>query len=392
MASIDARVTPGGQTRYDVRYRGTDGRARKKSFKRKTDAQRYASTVEADLARHDWVDPQRGRKPFGDWARAWSATTTHLKPKTRESYDSILTNHLLPEFEHRAIGSIDHTEVLAFLSGLTNQGKGAGTVRNIRDVMRLVFKLAVKSGAIKNNPVDDVKAPRAQKAEMIFLTEHQVMALAEEIQDPPPLQRGHKHREGGYPDYSLLVRFAAFTGLRAGELGALKTSRINLMRRRVEVSQSADEANGKFNIGPTKTYQRRALGFPASLTDELAEHLAGRKQNDLVFEGPDGGPLRHSNWYPRHFKPAVVRAGLPNGTRFHDLRHTYAAFLIAEGAHPRAMMERMGHSSINVTLGTYGHMFPSIDEKLDDALDRRYSAAHSDPTSQTPKQVVRLRT
>ncbi|MFT7650271.1 MAG: integrase [Candidatus Poriferisodalaceae bacterium] len=260
MASIEPRTTPGGETRYDVRYRGPDRRPRKKSFKRKTDAQRYASTIEADLARHDWVDPQRGRKPFGEWALAWSETTTHLKPKTRESYDSILNNHLLPEFEHRAIGSIDHAEVLAFLSGLTNQGKGAGTVRNIRDVMRLVFKLAVRAGAIKTNPVDGVKSPRAQKAEMIFLTEHQVMDLAEEVQDPPPLQRGHKHRDGGYPDYSLLVRFAAFTGLRAGELGALKVSRINLMRRRVEVSQSADEANGKFNIGPTKTYQRRALG------------------------------------------------------------------------------------------------------------------------------------
>ena len=277
------------------------------------------------------------------------------------------------------IGSIDHPEVLAFVSRLTADGKGPGTVRNIRDVMRLVFKLAVRSGAIKNNPVEGIKAPRAQKQEMIFLTEDQVMALAEEIEDPPPLQRGASHREGGYPDYALLVRFAAFTGLRAGELGALRVSRINLMRRRVEISESADEANGKFNIGPTKTYSRRSVGIPLPLAEELAPYLATKKQSDFVFRGPDGGPLRHSNWYPRHFKPAVVRAGLPNGTRFHDLRHTYAAFLIAEGAHPRAMMERMGHSTINVTLGTYGHMFPSIDESLDDALAARWnrSVGHS---------------
>jgi integrase len=94
-----------------------------------------------------------------------------------------------------------------------------------------------------------------------------------------------------------------------------------------------------------------------------------------VFEGPDGGPLRHSNWYPRHFQPAVLRAGLPSGTRFHDLRHTYAAFLIAEGAHPRAIMERMGHSTINVTLGTYGHLFPAIDAQLDQALGTRWTNA-----------------
>ncbi|MCP4303514.1 MAG: tyrosine-type recombinase/integrase [bacterium] len=82
----------------------------------------------------------------------------------------------------------------------------------------------------------------------------------------------------------------------------------------------------------------------------------------------------------RHHQPAK----LGTGTRFHDLRHTYAAFLIAEGAHPRAIMERMGHSTINVTLGTYGHMFPAIDEQLDEALATRFgraSAAHVRETS-----------
>ncbi len=385
MASIRPRTTPAGHRRWEVVYRGPDKRQRTKTFKRKTDAQRYANTVEADLLRHDWVDPQRGRQPFGEWAQRWSATTTHLKPKTRESYDSILRNHLLPEFGSRPIASIDHAEVLAYLSGLTNKGKGAGTVRNIRDVMRLVFKLAVRNGVVKTNPADGIKAPRKAKSEMIFLTEDQVWTLADVIKDPPPLQRGASHREGGYPDYALLVLFAAYTGLRAGEIGALRVSRINLLRRRVEVSESADEAHGGFNIGPTKTYSRRSVGIPAPVVDMLTPYLASKKQSDLAFEGPDGGPLRHSNWYPRHFKPAVVRAGLPRETRFHDLRHTYAAFLIAEGAHPRAIMERMGHSTINVTLGTYGHLFPAIDEQLDDALALRFARA----APQSPR-VVRL--
>ena len=158
MASIRERKTPGGERRWDVSYRAPDGKQRKKSFKRKTDAVRYSNTVEADLVRHDWVDPQRSRQPFGEWAEAWISTTTHLKPKTRESYESILTNHLLPEFGNRAIGSIDHPEVLGFLSQLSAAGKGAGTIRNIRDVMRLVFKLAVRSGALKTNPVEGIKA------------------------------------------------------------------------------------------------------------------------------------------------------------------------------------------------------------------------------------------
>lgn len=381
MSSVHRRTTPSGEVRWDVRYRANDNTHRRKTYKRKVDAQRFANTVEADLARHDWVDPQRGRQPFSEWAERWISTTTHLKPKTRESYESILRNHLLPEFADRAIGSIDHPEVLTYLSSLTASGKGAGTVRNIRDVMRLIFKLAVRAGAVKTNPVLDAKAPRAQKNEMVFLTEDLVMALAEEIADPPPLQRGATHREDGYPDYATLIRFAAFTGLRAGEIGALKVSRLNLLRGRVEVSESADEANGKFNIGPTKTYSRRSVGIPAPLVEEMMVHVAGKAQTDFVFEGPDGGPLRHSNWYPRHFKPAAVRAGCPPATRFHDLRHTYAAFLIAEGAHPRAMMERMGHSTINVTLGTYGHLFPAIDAELDVALGQRFSQAKAKETA-----------
>lgn len=79
--------------------------------------------------------------------------------------------------------------------------------------------------------------------------------------------------------------------------------------------------------------------------------------------------MRHSNFYVRHFKPAVLRAGLQPSTRFHDLRHTHVAWLIRQGAHPKAIMARLGHSSINVTLDTYGHLFPDLEGSLADGLD-----------------------
>jgi site-specific recombinase XerD len=84
----------------------------------------------------------------------------------------------------------------------------------------------------------------------------------------------------------------------------------------------------------------------------------------VVFTFEAGGLVSHANWYRSHCRPAVKRAGLPDDVRYHDLRHTYARLLIAEGAHPRAIMERLGHSSIQVTLGTYGHLFPTLDEAL----------------------------
>jgi hypothetical protein len=104
--------------------------------------------------------------------------------------------------------------VLAFVADMQREGVAAGTIRNIRDVLRLVLGLAVKSGALKANPVTDVEVARATRTEMIFLEPHQIMALAAEVMAPPLRYRREERRREGYPEYGLLVRFAAFTGLR----------------------------------------------------------------------------------------------------------------------------------------------------------------------------------
>jgi integrase len=153
----------------------------------------------------------------------------------------------------------------------------------------------------------------------------------------------------------------ADTGLRGGELGALRAGGIDFLRRRVEVIEAVSEVNGRLVFGPTKTYQNRSVPLPRFSCDELVRLLAGRGQEDFVFPGSEVGALRHRNFYACHFKPAVRQAGLPDFLRFHDLRHSFAGSLIAEGAHPRAMMERMGHSSITVTLITYGHLLPGLE-------------------------------
>lgn len=103
-----------------------------------------------------------------------------------------------------------------------------------------------------------------------------------------------------------------------------------------------------------------------------------------VFTAPGGGQLRHGNFYNRIFKPTVQKTlpGELQRARFHDLRHTHAALLIAQGAHPKAIQYRLGHSSITVTLDRYGHLFPALDDALTDALDATYRAA--DDTNDEP--------
>ena len=94
-----------------------------------------------------------------------------------------------------------------------------------------------------------------------------------------------------------------------------------------------------------------------------------------MFTSPEGGPLRHSTFYKRHYKKAVLQAGIDPRTRFHDLRHTAAALMIAEGAHLLAVKERLGHSSIQVTADRYGHLFPSLEAALTAKLDASFRAA-----------------
>jgi integrase len=381
MADVQKRLTKSGEIRWDVRYRDRARAQRKRSFERKADAQRFARSVETDLLRGDWIDPRRGKEPFEAWAAKWLDTLGCRKPKTRESYESIIRRHLLPRFAPVPIAEIDYPLVLGFVGELQGDGLGAGTIRNVRDVLRLVLGLAVKSGALKRNPVTDVEVARTTRAEMIFLEPDEIMSLAAEVTSPPARYRRGERRRAGYPEYGLLVRFAAFTGLRAGELVALRAADMDLMRRRVHVNASASEAYGQLQLVATKTYERRTVPIPKSLVDELALHLATRSSTEFVWQSAERGPFRYSNWFKRHFKPAVVRAGLPPATRFHDLRHSYAAMLIAQGAHPRAIMERMGHSTITVTLDTYGHLLPKIDAALDHALDAMYLGAAS-PSSQ----------
>jgi integrase len=260
---------------------------------------------------------------------------------------------------------------------LVSAGSEAGTIRNTFNVVRLVFGAAVDSGAIRANPCTGIRMPKSTRSEMLFLEPEQIVRLADAIT----------------PAFRTLILVAAYTGLRAGEIGALRVGRVDVLRGSADVRESLSDVNGKLVFGPTKTYAHRTVRLPRFLCDELAQHLAGRAHcaDELVFTSASGSPLRHNLFYARHFKPAVRMAGLPPALRFHDLRHTCAALLIAQGAHPKAIMERLGHSSIQVTLDRYGHLFPSLDESLTDGLEATYQASLSLRAAEPETSVAALR-
>jgi integrase len=368
-----------GRLRWRVRYRDPAGRERAKSFARKRDAERFLQHAEADKLRGHWVDPRQGRTTVGKLAERWYATTVTLKPKTREDYRSLLHNHILPAFGDQAVASLDTLAVRGWLAGLMSRGLSPSRAKHAYYVLYAVLEAAIQTGALVRNPAAGVRSPRVRSREMHFLSPADVERLAEAI----------------VPPYGLLVRFAAYTGLRAGELAALRIRRLDLLRGTVRVVEAASEVGGRLITGPTKTHAERTVRLPRFLRDELAAYLASRPHDPdaFVFTAPKGGQLRHNNFYQRQFCPALARAGLPEQLRFHDLRHTCASLLIAQGAHPKAIQAHLGHSSIQVTMDRYGHLFPDALENLADRLDAARTQARTGPERTEPRhEVVELPT
>lgn len=168
--------------------------------------------------------------------------------------------------------------------------------------------------------------------------------------------------------------------MRAGEIAALRMKRVDLLRGRVRVEESLSEVSQVQYLLPPKTGEARTVTLPASLTPMLRDYLDTQPPKgleDFLFTGEDSAnpaaPLRHnSRFYPATFLPAVRRAGL-TGLRFHDLRHTCAALLIAENVPPKAIQDHLGHATFSMTMDTYGRLSPAATQPVTDALERAFA-------------------
>ena len=210
--------------------------------------------------------------------------------------------------------------------------------------------------------------PRVRQAEKRFLTHQQVHELAEACGD----------------EYRLVVLFLAYTGLRWGEMAALKVRRIDFLRRRVLVAESVTPVRGGMTWGETKGHERREVPLPRFLIDDLSRQVAGRSADDLVFTGPRGAVMRSGTFRRSGALIEAARAmGIP-GFHPHELRHTAASLAIASGADIKVVQQMMGHKSATMTLDQYGHLFPDRLDVVADAMDTARSSALADVYREQP--------
>jgi integrase len=225
--------------------------------------------------------------------------------------------------------------------------------------MSMLLANAVADDRLAQNPAERISLPRVQQSEHRYLTPTQVAELAE-LCGP----------------HGLVVLFLGYTGLRWGEMAALRVGRVDFLRRRVTVAESVTPVRGTMTFGPTKGHERREVPLPRFLVEDLASHVVGKSGDDLVFTSMRGTALRSQTFQRVALTKAAEGIGVP-GFHPHELRHTAASLAIASGADIKVVQQMMGHKSATMTLDLYGHLFPDRLDVVADAMDAARTTALS---------------
>lgn len=349
------------------KYRGVyrDGAGKRRSagtFTHKAKAEREAAAKELDARSLLWRDPEAYKRPWGEWADEWQ-TARQVEATTAKADGVRRRKHLDPRWGSVAIGSITRHDVKAWAVQLRGTGISPGTVQRIVHLFSASLNAAVDAEVIESNPASRIRLPKGAQEQERFLTHDDydaVRAQLDTMQD------------------QLVTDVLVNVGLRWGEMAGLHWSRIDLARGVLMVVETFEEADGMI-----KPYPKGKKGRTVPLTDDLraalAAHLAATERgkacgvqhstgicrSGLVFTTPTGRPLRNSNW-SAGWRRAVEDADVGH-VRIHDLRHTYASWLLQSGIPLAEVGRLMGHVSTQTT-AKYAHLADSPSEAIRLAL------------------------
>jgi integrase len=352
-----------------------DGKRRRKTVYGRTKAEAQ------DKLRQAQTDAASGRPldtdtlTLGEFLARWLDGTVRprLNPTTVHRYEQLIRLHIIPHVGAVRVAKFAAAHVEQLYASMAAAGASADTRHKAGVLLGTALRRAARLRLLATNPVRDVDKPRPVRKEIRPLDADQAGQLV----------------AAARPDrlYSLYA-LALDSGMRQGELFALQWEDIDWATGTVQVRHSLEEIKGRLRLKDVKTkHGRRRIKLAPSTLDALQEHrkttlAAGRYRPDgPVFSDQDGGWLRKSNLVRRSFQPLLARAGLP-AVRFHDLRHTTATLLLLANFNPKIVSERLGHSKIQVTLDTYSHLLPTMQ---DGAADRLEVLLHRPkPTSKGP--------
>ena len=365
--------------RYQARYIGPDGveRTAPTTFETERQAETWLTVVESEIIKGQWVAPEAGEVELGEYCQRWIAERK-LAPRTRELYEGLFRLYIKPYLSRVMLGAVKPATIRNWRKRLLDAGTPEPQAVKTYVLLRAVLNTAVKEdGIIRENPCRIKGYDRYHTPERPIVTVEQVYRLADAL----PVR------------FRALVIVAAFSGLRWGELVALRRGDVNLAEGVVRVSRKLAELRHRMEFGPPKSEAgNRSVALPAATVAALRPHLlefVNAEQDALVFTGHKGAVLRAGN-FRRSVKWAVAvrTAGIPAGFHFHDLRHTGNNLAAASGASTRELMHRMGHSSMRAAL-IYQHATSERDREIAEGMDKRIAKAQGKKA--VPKKATRKR-
>lgn len=365
-----------------VGYR-PDGKPDRRRVSAKTQAEcrRKLDTLKRE-SEHGLL-PARGaeRETLATFLARWlQAIRATVRPRTAKVYADYSRLHILPELGRYKLTALRPEYIQALYAHKLAAGLAPATVRKIHSILHRALHDAVRWSAVPRNVADVVDAPSVRRQELhppsVEELRH-LLAVAKAASDP----------------FAALWSTAIYSGCRLGELLGLTWPDLDLTAgaltvRRTLVSCSAtDPVFGE----PKTARSRRRVTLPAEASDLLRSYRQEQLQrrlllgpdygsHDMVFASATGSPLIARN-VQRAFKLALGRADLPSTVRFHDLRHAAATLLLQAGVHPKVVSERLGHSTITLTLDTYSHVIPGLDADAANRLAALLAPASAMPAS-----------
>jgi integrase len=351
-----------------------DGKRTRKTIYGRTRKEVVAKLKELQQKQHQGLTLSGEQLTIKDYLAHWleQVIKPHRRPRTYRSYADTIRLHIVPRLGHYHLDKLTPAHVQAMINDLAEQS-GPRTTQYARAVLQRALNRAVKWNLVVRNVVLATDPPRSEARPIAPLSDTQARQLLEAV-------RGHR--------LEVLYRVMLSLGLRRGEVLALLWSDVDFEHNLLRITGSLQRAEGKLErTAPKSAAGARTLPLPPVLAEALRDHQARQEQeraelgpewreHGLVFPSSVGTPMEPRNLY-RHFKTLLKKLGLPATLRVHDLRHSCATLLIAQGVHPRVVMEILGHSQISLTMNTYGHVMPET---------QREAAAKVDALLSTPRE------
>ncbi len=349
--------------------RGTDGR-RNQAIHTVHGTKRDAETKLRELItaaeRGDYVAPTKETVGtfLEKWLDTYAATNTSLR--TQRDYRGKAYRYLIPALGTLPLTALRPEHVQGLYADLLGRGLSRRTVLHTHRILKEALSHAVKWRLVARNVCDAVDAPRPERKEMVALDGDGVSRLL--------------YAATGSP-YRDVFFVALYTGLRRSEVLALRWPDVDLDRGTIRVVAGLHRLTGMgLVLLPTKTARSRRQ---VTITQEVVDVLRSIRGSQLmakmelgpawqdtgfVFTKPDGRPMDPEK--VTHAFTSIVRAAGLNGVRLHDLRHTHASLMLQAGVHPKIVSERLGHAGVAITLDTYSHVLPGLQEEAADRFSK----------------------